>query len=117
MKGSEYIEKLIKQQEDRYQKKFAFERGQFHQCIPNPKNDNQMITVQKVARVLEGLGSQEAQHQFDNDQSEVFKHIETLSQKYQRYKLLPPSAFNDQDDEGEGEDDDDDDSNDQQDIA
>ena len=30
MKGSDYIEKLIKQQEDRYQKKFAFERGQFH---------------------------------------------------------------------------------------
>ena len=38
--GKEYVADLIKQQEERYQKKFAFERSQFHQSIPNPKVEN-----------------------------------------------------------------------------
>lgn len=47
MNGREYIEKLVGQQMDRYQKKYAFERGMYHQCIPNPnpaKKDS-LITV------------------------------------------------------------------------
>ena len=59
-KGKEFVKKLIQQQENRYHKKFAFERGHYHQCIPNPKNDgtmDEMITVQLVTRVLEGDGS------------------------------------------------------------
>ena len=45
MTGEQYVKALVEQQESRYQKKFAFERGQYHQCIPNPQNEKQMITV------------------------------------------------------------------------
>ena len=30
MSGREYVQQLVKQQEDRYQKKYPFERGQYH---------------------------------------------------------------------------------------
>ena len=60
MHGKEFIKSLIKQQEDRYQKKFAFERGQYHQCIPNPMVANQMITVQIVLRVLDPIEAKAA---------------------------------------------------------
>ena len=40
MKSKEFLDGMIKQQQDRYAKKFAFEKGQFHQCIPNPKKEN-----------------------------------------------------------------------------
>lgn len=55
MRGKDYIEKLIAQQENRYFKKFAFERGQYHQCIPNPRIENQMITVQLVYRLTDAV--------------------------------------------------------------
>ena len=43
----EYVENLIKTQEEKYHSKFAFERSQFQQCIPNPDpaRPNEMITV------------------------------------------------------------------------
>ena len=56
MRGHEFVKKLIEQQESRYHKKFAFERGVYHQCIPNPQKEEQMITVQLVSRFLEGFG-------------------------------------------------------------
>lgn len=55
MNGQEYVRELVKQQESRYHKKFAFERGQYHQCIPNPVNPSQMITVQLVKSMLKGM--------------------------------------------------------------
>ena len=58
MKGKDFVKALIQQQEERYQKKFAFERGQYHQCIPNPQKETQMITVQLVDRVLEALSEE-----------------------------------------------------------
>lgn len=58
MKGKSFVDRLIKQQESRYQKRMPFERGQYHQCLPNPLNDKQLITMQLVKRVLEGKGEQ-----------------------------------------------------------
>ena len=40
MKSKEFLEGMIEQQQERYAKKFAFEKGQFHQCMPNPKKEN-----------------------------------------------------------------------------
>lgn len=34
-------------------KKFPFEKGQYHQCIPNPYLPNEFITVMLVDRGLE----------------------------------------------------------------
>lgn len=70
-----------------------------------------MITVQKVVRVLEGLNNKtKADHnEFDNDNDELMMHINTLSQKYQRYRLAPPDADEDEMDRGEGEGEDGDD--------
>ena len=53
MKGKAFIEKTAQQQKDYFEKKFAFERGNYQQCIPNPRNPKQRITVQLVERVLE----------------------------------------------------------------
>ena len=52
--ANSFIEKLTRQQAKRYHKKFAFERSQFQQCIPNPdpKRPNEMITVQLVKKIL-----------------------------------------------------------------
>ena len=52
MKGKQFVETTLQQQAQRYHKKFAFERGQYHQCLPNPRNGRQRITVQLVDRVL-----------------------------------------------------------------
>jgi len=70
-----------------------------------------MITVQKVVRVLEGLNNKtKANHNvFDNDKNELLMQINTLSQKYQRYRLAPPDADEDEMDRGEGEGEDGDD--------
>ena len=37
-------------------KKFPFEKGQFHQCIPNPYRENEFITVMLVEKSLEYAG-------------------------------------------------------------
>ena len=80
MNGKEFVKKLIQQQEDRYHKKFAFERGQYHQCIPNPMKEKQMITVQLVTRALEGYGNvppedQNTDQMFDGDQGKQMTRI------------------------------------------
>ena len=36
LNGKEYVDCLIKNQEITYNKKYAFERSKFIQCIPNP---------------------------------------------------------------------------------
>ena len=48
--GKEIADKLLKDYEKNFQKKFVFEKGAFHQCIPHPSNDNEFITVQLVNR-------------------------------------------------------------------
>ena len=53
--GREYVDTLINQHEHTYQKKIPFERGQYHQCIPNPRKKNQLITVQLVKQALTGV--------------------------------------------------------------
>jgi len=72
-----------------YQKKFAFEKGQYHQCIHNPKKEGQMITVQQVEKVLEGWSLNKSdldepdkfrEANKEAEQSGVFKDIKTVSQ-------------------------------------
>ena len=55
MKPAQFIEKLIEQEELTYHKKLPFEYGQYHQCIPNPRKEGQLITVQLVDRVLKAV--------------------------------------------------------------
>ena len=47
LNGKEYVECLIKNQEITYNKKYAFERSKFIQCIPNPdpEKKGEVITV------------------------------------------------------------------------
>ena len=73
MSGLNFIDKLIKQQEDRYHKRLPFERGHYHQCISNPAKEGSLITVKLVTRVLDGVGntSAEAHDVFDEDQAQL----------------------------------------------
>ena len=107
MTGEQYVKALVEQQESRYQKKFAFERGQYHQCIPNPQNEKQMITVQLVTRALEGRTNMQSVNLegafVNNDQQNLTKEITTVSQQFQRYNLVPKDQT-DNLDMGEGED-------------
>ena len=80
MKGKTFIEKTSHTQKDYFEKKFAFERGQYHQCIPNPLNPNQRITVQFVERVLEEtLKNQQSNNMvdqfFDADQANKIRNV------------------------------------------
>ena len=52
--SKEYVDCLIKSQEETYNKKYAFERSKFTQCIPNPdpEKKGEMITVQLVRKNL-----------------------------------------------------------------
>ena len=52
-----FVQDLIKTQEELYHKKFAFARGRFQECIPNPDpmRPNEMITVQLVNRIFKEL--------------------------------------------------------------
>ena len=45
MTSKQIIDGLMKDNEAQYQKKYAFEKGTYHQCIHNPKNPAQRITV------------------------------------------------------------------------
>ena len=49
-------ERLLEDYERNYMKKFPFEKGQFHQCIPNPYRENEFITVMLVEKSLEYAG-------------------------------------------------------------
>ena len=50
--GKDISENLLKHYEENYMKKFPFEKGQFHQCIPNPYIEDEFITVMLVDRSL-----------------------------------------------------------------
>ena len=45
-KGYDIVKDLKKKFEDDFMKKFPFEYSQFHQCIPNPIEKEEFITVQ-----------------------------------------------------------------------
>ena len=51
--GAKLPEKILEHYESRYNKKFPFERSQYHQCVPNPFKDNEFVTVQLVTRQME----------------------------------------------------------------
>ena len=46
------MQNLIKAQFECYSKKYALEKGQFHQCIPNPNRDPNRITTLSGEQVL-----------------------------------------------------------------
>ena len=48
----EIMERLKKDYVQDYIKKFPFEKGQYHQCIPSPYVENEFITVMLVERSL-----------------------------------------------------------------
>ena len=50
--GKDIIKKLMESHELNYQKKFPFDRGVFHQCLPNPHREKEFITVQIVNKML-----------------------------------------------------------------
>ena len=109
MKGKVFIDKTIQQQKERYEKKFAFEKGQYHQCIPNPHNPDQRITVQIVERVLEesfksGSNNSVADCFSENANSKAAKAANiSKSQVYERYNLITPESAAEQAGAGEGE--------------
>ena len=53
VKGRDVAGKLLDNYERNYMKKFPFEKGQYHQCIPNPYRPDEFITVMLVDRSLE----------------------------------------------------------------
>jgi hypothetical protein len=55
LQGKQVVEKLIKTYEKQYAKKYPFEKGQYHQCIPNPLKTEEFITVQLVTRQTQGV--------------------------------------------------------------
>lgn len=68
MTGKQFVDRLIKQQEDRYYKRIPYEKGLYHQCIPHPKKEDQLITLQLVTRVLAGKKETDDEHyEFDQD--------------------------------------------------
>ena len=90
-KGKQIIDQMIKQQAERYEKKFSFEKGIYHQCIPNPKNSNQRITVQLIERnLVETIKRSRAQ----NSVKEMFKDKQFASvseaRSYERFNLIAP---------------------------
>ena len=50
--GKEISGKLLNEYQQNHMKKFPFEKGQYHQCIPNPYHSNEFITVMLVERSL-----------------------------------------------------------------
>ena len=126
VKGAKFIQQTQKSQSARYEKKFHFERGRYIQCIPNPKNDNQRITVQIVERVLDehvkrsatnmhksmmqemfggGANGQDTQADVTDDRDVSSMQESAASQTYERYMLVSPEVAAGTKKEGEGEDD------------
>ena len=62
LEGKEIASKLLKSYERNYMKKFPYEKGQFHQCIPNPYRENEFITVMLVEKSLEYAGTDKSVH-------------------------------------------------------
>ena len=47
--GSEVAEQIAGLNDEKFTRKFKFERAQYHQCIPNPAKEKEFITVQLVS--------------------------------------------------------------------
>ena len=109
MKGKTFIERTDQHQKEYFEKKFSFEKGQYHQCIPNPCKPDQRITVQLVERVLEESLKKEKTSMVDQffsaNQSTKARNV-PISQVYERYNLVSPHEANKSKNDGEGEDED-----------
>ena len=62
IKGMDVANRLLKNYERNYMKKFPFEKGQYHQCIPNPYRPDEFITVMLVDRSLESTKVDKSVH-------------------------------------------------------
>ena len=96
--GKEYVKGLRKHHEEQYNKKFAYERGQFHQSIPIPKDQTRknkaeigetMITVQLVKKVLHEFDSAKSKESREADEKvfEAKENVRNVSQQYQIFNL------------------------------
>ena len=63
----------------KYKKKYPFEKSQYHQCMPNPKKENEFITVQWVNRCL----TAEKENEAGTDNHKL---------KYKKYELVAINA-------------------------
>ena len=48
----QFVKKLKSEYHENYNRKFAFEKAEFHQCIPNPMIPGGFITVQLMSRTI-----------------------------------------------------------------
>ena len=69
--GPGISEKLLENYENNYMKKFPFEKGQYHQCIPNPYRQNEYITVMLVDRSLKYAGADEQEDAGADEQEDA----------------------------------------------
>ena len=84
-------------------KKFPFEKGQYHQCIPNPYRDNEFITVMLVEKSLEYADVDRSIHA-------AFRVTQgrTQSLTYEEYDIVDPQEADDKEDLGEDAEEDED---------
>ena len=68
MTGESFIQRLIHNEEKFYHKKLPKLQGQYHQCIPNPHQENQFITVQLVKKTVVGMSVSDNALFFNLDQ-------------------------------------------------
>ena len=103
MESKDFVQTLREKQQECYDKKFAFELGQFNQCIanPDPEKQGEMITVQLVKKVLHKYDqNSKKQSEQATEMTEEAKMNEeraksrNVSQKYQNYTL---ESVNDKD--------------------
>ena len=83
--GLDVGEKLLANYERNYMKKFPFEKGQYHQCIPNPDRPNEFITVMLVNRSLKlAKIAESVEAEFNAEQEQG------LSKTYEEYDIVVP---------------------------
>ena len=96
MESKDFVQILREKQQECYDKKFAFELGQFNQCIanPDPEKQGEMITVQLVKKVLHKYdqNSKKQSEQATEMTEEANMNEErvknrNVSQQYQNYSL------------------------------
>ena len=94
----QFSERLLSNYERNYMKKFPFEKGQYHQCIPNPHLPDEFITVMLVDRGLE-------LNRIDRTTPVPFRNTQgrVLSKTYEEYDIVDPNELDDEGGQGEGE--------------
>ena len=108
LQGNHVVDKLIENYETQYVKKFPFEKGQYHQCIPNPINSDEFITVQLVTRQTESILQPDLDDLLLNNEEGV--NIDDKMnpihgcQHYQRFQMTLPEEDKLDDEYSEGED-------------